>query len=112
MISDIEAANIARQYAEDPLLRNFPIPKIKLNDIELTIPVAVNDLSSTRKTLTAPSETRFSANTVFVTVETDKLQEKKSDSLLYIKLKLSEDALEWTTTEDEQGNKINKLTPY
>jgi len=43
------------------------------------------------------------------TIKSDKLKEKKSDTLLYIKLKITEESMEWQTIEDAEGNIISKL---
>ncbi|WP_046744057.1 hypothetical protein [Kordia zhangzhouensis] len=40
--SDIETLAIAQEYVENPLLRHFSVPNIRIKDLELTIPVAID----------------------------------------------------------------------
>lgn len=222
VIADVESANIAKMYAEDDILKHFSIPRMKIQDTELTIPIAIDELeSSVEKDYQPIDNTTFYAKTyaeiknvfkvssfsrelsaslrksiylqidslektiksgadiktsldafcetvsdiaietiisdkkgrvVFgealkyhkiddeqfkeklvtnlakylqseiksreitgkienakVTVESDKLKEKKPESLLYIKMKISEESMEWQTMEDADGNVISKL---
>jgi len=44
-----------------------------------------------------------------VTIESDKLKEKKPESLLYIKMRITEESMEWQTMEDAEGNVVSKL---
>jgi hypothetical protein len=44
VIADIESANIAKMYSEHKLLKHFSIPRMKIQDTEITIPVAVYEL--------------------------------------------------------------------
>ena len=43
MAADRESVRIARQYAEDDggLLRHFPVPRMRMPQLELTLPVVV-----------------------------------------------------------------------
>lgn len=222
VIADVESANIAKMYAEHDLLKHFSIPRMKIQDTEFTIPVAIDELEKSvetdyqpinnkhfytktyaeiknvfkvssfnreistalRKAIFAQIDTleksvksgadiRTSLNdfsesisdisikaiksdkqarAVFeralkfqdinddqireklvenlakylqpeikpremtgkienakVTVESDKLKDKKPDTLLYIKLKITEESMEWQTIEDAEGNIISKL---
>ncbi|MBV6439703.1 MAG: hypothetical protein EPGJADBJ_01354 [Saprospiraceae bacterium] len=47
-----------------------------------------------------------------VTVESDKLKERPSNSLLVLKMKISEEGMTWERIEDSEGNLITKLMPY
>jgi len=212
VIADIESANIAEMYAEHHLLKNFSIPRMKIMETELTIPVSIDDLDTvaqrdyqpidnkkfyakayveiknslkvsrfsrqTSKVLktsiyaeikileseikssdnikqslnnfsarlskasiksvikepkltnidTARAEKELTADltkylapqikprdisgnieNAKVTVESDKLKDKKPESLLYIKMKIKEESMEWHTMEDAEGNIISKL---
>lgn len=222
VIADVESANIAKMYAEHDLLKHFSIPRMKIQDTEFTIPVAIDELEKSvetdyqpidnkhfytktyaeiknvfkvssfnreistalRKAIFAQIDTleksvksgadiRTSLNDfsesisdisikaiksdkkerdVFeralkfhdinddqireklvenlakylqpeikpremtgkienakVTVESDKLKDKKPETLLYIKLKITEESMEWQTIEDAEGNIISKL---
>ena len=222
VIADVESANIAKMYAEHDLLKHFSIPRMKIQDTELTIPVAIDELEKSvetdyqpidnkrfytktyaeiknvfkvssfnrevstalRKAIFAQIDTleksvksgadiRTSLNdfsesiseisinaiksdkqerAVFekalkfhdinddqireklvenlakylqpeikpremtgkienakVTVESDKLKEKRPETLLYIKLRITEESMEWQTFEDAEGNIVSKL---
>ena len=212
VIADIESAKIAEMYAEHDLLKYFSIPRMKILETDLTIPVSIDDLQSataidyqpinnkdfyaktyaeikntlkvsrfTRKTsrplqqsiykeirkleedikgsdditksLSAFSK-RVSSSAIKlvvkeselsnidtdkirkaietdlvrylrpkiksrdvagsienanVTVESDKLKDKRPESLVYIKMKIKEESMEWQTMEDAEGNVIRKL---
>ena len=62
VLADLESAKIALAYADNDLLRHFSIPRFRIDDVELTVPVAVSELNITaardaepldRKTITA-----------------------------------------------------------
>jgi hypothetical protein len=40
--SDIETLVIAQEYVQNPMLKHFAVPNIRIKDMELTIPVAVD----------------------------------------------------------------------
>ena len=222
VIADVETANIAEMYAEHHLLKHFSIPRMKIQETELTIPVSIDELESVmekdyqpidntkfyaqtyaeiksvfkvssfdRETSTAlrkaiyaeidglekeikssgditaslsnfsqkvsgmsvetikkdtkgssvfkaalkeeniePSQIREILNAKLntylrpkiksreitgkienakVTVESDKLKDKRPESLLYIKMKITEESMEWQTMEDADGNIVKKL---
>lgn len=44
MQADVEAVRIAELYAEHPLLRTMPVPRFRLPEVELDIPVVINEL--------------------------------------------------------------------
>ncbi len=44
MHADIEAVRVAELYADHPLLRNMPVPRFRLPDVEFDVPVVVTDL--------------------------------------------------------------------
>ena len=221
-IADVESVNIAKMYAENDLLKHFSIPRMKIQDTELTIPVAIDELESSvekdyqpidnksfyartyteiknvfqvtsfsraistslrkeiyshivaleksiksgatiktsldgfsetvsdvalemiikdKKGRTAFDETLSARNidddqvkeilvanltkylqaeikprqvtgkieNALVTVDTDKLKDKKPESLLYIKMRITEESMEWQTMEDADGNIVTKL---
>lgn len=220
VLADLESARIAEVYAANNLLKHFSIPRMKIQDVELTIPVAIDgtvtemvkeekpvnltrftsaayrdilsvlnvtslpaDVSAaTRSEISAHAKTmaekitkenadsllrefvqaivkyigkhidqlikdkkvdiqavgdkdsvlkkletslaaNLKAEIVFkpageilrhldVVVETNKLKEKKPESLIQIKMKISEEGMEWVTMEDAEGNIVHKLMPY
>lgn len=222
VIADVETANIAEMYAEHHLLKHFSIPRMKIIDTELTIPISIDQLDNAmekdyqpidnknfyaqtyaeiknvfkvssfdratstilrkaiyseidalEKDIKSSGDIQTSLNSfsqkvsdisvetikkdtkgssVFksafkeeniepsqiremldvnlktylrpkiksreitgkienaqVTVESDKLKDKKPESLLYIKMKISEESMEWQTIEDANGNIVKKL---
>lgn len=222
VIADVESANIAKMYAEDELLKHFSIPRMKIDDTELTIPIAIDELEMTvekdyqpidntsfyaiayaeiknvfkvssfnreistslrkslylqidslEKSIKSGAEIKISLDgfsetvsdiaietiirdkkgrVIFdetlknnnindeqikeklminlvkqlqpaikkravagkidsakVTVESDKLREKKPETLLYIKMKITEESMEWQMMEDADGNIVSKL---
>lgn len=44
-LADIDAANVALAYAEDELLKNFPVPHFRMSKVELKVPVAIGQLA-------------------------------------------------------------------
>jgi hypothetical protein len=42
--ADIESARIAQLYANDPILKHFSVPRMKILETELTIPIAIESL--------------------------------------------------------------------
>jgi hypothetical protein len=41
--SDLQTITIAKEYAKDNLLQNFAIPRLRIENVELTIPIAIED---------------------------------------------------------------------
>ncbi len=223
VIADVETANIAKMYVEHDLLKHFSIPRMKIQDTELTIPIAIDELDtvvekdyqpidnkrfytktyneiknvfqvssfnrevsgplrkeiyqkidslekalkggesiqvslesfteevsnvtidiiaqnkkerevfekaleynkanngvqikeSLRTALIAylkpeikPREVTGRIEDAQITVESDKLKEKRPESLVYIKMKITEESMEWQTMEDADGNIVAKL---
>lgn len=207
MMSDIQSVKVAKEYAKDDLLKNFAVPRMRIEEVELTIPVALEtfeakteisyepidnrkfnslvykevvnsigvsklpeDLSrklvseiaeKTRKleqdirilktldplkpyvgsvlkslmeksdyvkiseseidlekvqsgiTDVLSNEIKLSEKRVLenlnVIVESDKLRERKPENLLYIKIKISEEGMEWHRVETGTGKIENKL---
>ena len=47
--ADLETAKIAELYAEHRLLRHFSVPRMKLRDVELTIPIAIDEVEESQR---------------------------------------------------------------
>lgn len=62
--ADLESARIAELYAKDPILKHFSVPRMKILDTELTIPVAVDSLDESEETEYDPIDN----NKVFASV--------------------------------------------
>jgi hypothetical protein len=45
VIADVQTVQVAEQYAKHDLLKHFSVPRMRISDIELTIPVAIEGLS-------------------------------------------------------------------
>lgn len=44
ILADFESARIAKIYAQDDILKTFPVPHFRLPDVELNIPIAIDQL--------------------------------------------------------------------
>jgi len=42
VMADIESARIAQAYASDNILKHFPVPRFRAQDVELDIPIAID----------------------------------------------------------------------
>lgn len=45
--ADLEAVRVAELYASHPLLKHLPVPHFRLPEVELNVPVVVNDAETT-----------------------------------------------------------------
>lgn len=45
VMADVQTVQVAEQYAKHDLLKHFAVPRMRIGDIELTIPVAIEGLS-------------------------------------------------------------------
>lgn len=211
VMSDIQTVTVAEEYAKHHLLQHFSIPRMRIDDIEMTIPIALEELEEKTVTRYEPLNTdkftalafqemqtsagmpkltvelskqiqsevarqvkildqsiqlvnnlaplrQFTKNMAFyfiekfvttgkdikrkvdpelmmaslekvltpeikavtqhkalenlnVIVEAHKLREQKPENLIYIKLKISEDGMEWNRTENSKGEIERKLLP-
>lgn len=211
VMSDIQSVKIAEEYAKHPLLKNFAVPRMRIGEVELTIPVALETLEEKIETSYEPIDNKKFNSLVYkelvnsigvsklpdeishnlvseiakktqkleqdiritknldplkpyvssvlkslavqpdsikilrqkkidlekvksditnvlskeikvtsekkilenlnVIAEADKLRERKPENLLYIKMKISEDGMEWHKIETSKGKIENKLLP-
>ncbi|MAR01745.1 MAG: hypothetical protein CMI00_14555 [Oceanospirillaceae bacterium] len=51
VMADIQTVKVAEDYAKHDLLKHFSIPRMRIDDVEITIPVAID---SAEETLTEP----------------------------------------------------------
>ena len=56
--ADLQAVRAAESYAKHELLEHFPVPRMRLKDVEMTIPVAVNVGRTQKKTNLEPLDNR------------------------------------------------------
>jgi len=54
-LADVESARLALLYAEDSILKHFSIPRMKIEDVELTIPIAIDDMELEKIERTKPA---------------------------------------------------------
>lgn len=46
VMADMQTVEVAEQYARHDLLRHFAVPRMRIGDVQLTIPVAIDRLSA------------------------------------------------------------------
>jgi len=57
-MSDIQTVKVAEAYAKHNLLKHFSIPRMKIDDIEMTIPVALDELNEKIETVYEPIDNK------------------------------------------------------
>jgi hypothetical protein len=68
VLADIESANIAEQYAQHNLLKHFSIPRMKMQNVEFTIPIAIENVETSE-----PKDYQPIDNKTFVSQAYDEL---------------------------------------
>jgi hypothetical protein len=58
VLADIESASIAEQYAQHRLLKHFSIPRMKMQNVEFTIPIAIENVETSEPTDYQPIDNR------------------------------------------------------
>lgn len=53
--ADTFSANVARLYLENDMLRHFPVPRMRIGDVEMDVPVAVNSAGSKTIVINKPN---------------------------------------------------------
>jgi len=81
--SDIETLAIAQEYVENPMLRHFSVPNIRIKDMELTIPVAVDATQTVTREYTA-REIQTVYEEAFFKVNKDFFPNQTADQLQYL----------------------------
>lgn len=94
--SDLQSVRIAQQYAKDNLLQHFAVPRMRIENVELTIPIAIDEFETknVNSTLEPINNATFSSITyqqILKSIAVDKLpsdisRELKSKISDYIKL--------------------------
>lgn len=56
--ADLQAVRVAEEYAKHSLLEHFPVPRMRLKDVEMTIPVAINPNQLQQSTNFEPIDNR------------------------------------------------------
>ena len=55
VMADLQSVEVAEQYAKHDLLRHFAVPRMRIGDIELTIPVGLEGVGSRTELQLAPN---------------------------------------------------------
>lgn len=214
VMSDVQTVRVAEEYAKHDLLKHFSVPRMRIDDIEMTIPIALDEFSEKTETVYEPIDNQRFNSVVYkelinhlgltklpltvsknirsriaeqtqqleqslritkdltvlssytkdltlmilnlekeipkiseevirkrkieempqqlekvlmqeikitnqkkniedlhVIVEAHKLKEQKPESIIYIKLKISEEGMEWNKAENQEGKIESKLLP-
>lgn len=53
--ADTFSTNVARLYLENDMLRHFPVPRMRIGDVEMDVPVAVNSAGSKTTIINKPN---------------------------------------------------------
>lgn len=62
VMADVQTVKVAEQYAKHDLLKHFAVPRMRVGDVELTIPVALDALTERTETEYQPIDnTRFNS---------------------------------------------------
>ncbi|PTX64021.1 hypothetical protein C8N46_101631 [Kordia periserrulae] len=81
--SDIETLAIAQEYVENPMLKHFAVPNIRIKDMQLTIPVAVDTTQTVARSYTE-SEVQKVYEDAFTKVTTDSLADRADEHNAYL----------------------------
>ena len=81
--SDIETLAIAQEYVQNPMLKHFSVPNIRIRDMELTIPVAVDATQTVTREYTQ-REIQNVYEAAFFKVNTDLFPNQTEDQVAYL----------------------------
>ena len=81
-------------------------PKIKIDVKELT-----NNLNKILSTEIKQIKTEGNIENLNVIIEAHRLREQKSENIIFIKMKISEDGMEWHRSENREGVSETRLLP-
>lgn len=59
--ADSQSAEIARHYHEDDILRSFSVPRMRIGDIDIDVPYAIDYLNTTGDSITPDEDKTFEA---------------------------------------------------
>lgn len=121
VLSDIKSVEVAQKYAEHDLLKHYSIPKMKIDDVEFSVPIAIapnQDNSKVSKNITANIISDFN-----IIVYASIIEEYKSPRLTAREIRLVNERIneEITLLKDELNrtknlqalsNFVNRLTEY
>ncbi|MFK7750082.1 MAG: hypothetical protein AB8B65_16945 [Kordia sp.] len=81
--SDIETLAIAQEYVQNPMLKHFSVPNIRIRDMELTIPVAVDATQTITREYTQ-REIQNVYEAAFFKVNADLFPNQTADQVAYL----------------------------
>jgi hypothetical protein len=62
VLSDLQTVKVAEEYAKHKLLKHFSVPRMRIDDVEMTIPIAMDELNQTAEKGIEPiDKSRFNA---------------------------------------------------
>ncbi|PHN07807.1 hypothetical protein [Flavilitoribacter nigricans] len=93
VLADLESANIAREYAADEILKHFSVPRFRMDDVTLHIPMAIDQLGKKLANDQSPLDQEKIEQLVFRTFQelapVDKMDERHKIALeRYLQLQL------------------------
>ncbi|MFV0565186.1 MAG: hypothetical protein ACK5NB_05040 [Flavobacteriaceae bacterium] len=106
-MADLESARIAEAYASNAILKNFSVPRFKATNIELDIPVAIDELEEVEEKNYQPIDNKsfntYAYNVFKDVLKVDSFNRKQSD-LLRKKIATDTDTLEKNLKAKEDIN--------
>ncbi len=62
IMSDLQTVKVAEEYLKHNLLKHFSVPRMRIDDVEMTIPVAIDEISEKTETEYEPIDnTKFNS---------------------------------------------------
>lgn len=90
--SDLQSVRIAQQYAKDNLLQHFAVPRMRIENVELTIPIAIDEFEPKKEnnTLEPINNTTFSSSTYKQILQSISVDSLPSELSKEVKSKISD----------------------
>lgn len=112
-MADVESAKIAEAYAANSILKNFSVPRFKASNIELDIPIAIDELNEVEEKNYQPIDNKsfnsYAYNVFKDVLKVDSFGRKQSD-LLRKRIAADTDVLEKDLKAKEDIQKsLNKF---
>lgn len=96
-------------HAKELVQKNDVVPKANLEKIDFE-EMAKKLVSTLAKEIKVSNENQV-IDRLHLIVEASKLREQKPENLIYIKLKITEDGMEWNKSETKDGQIESRLIP-
>ena len=122
--ADIEAVRVAEVYSSHPLLRNFPVPRIRFSNVDMSVPVVISEVEDEEqetssvdkvdsRTLTTVTEKIVTSELIKYTVRLNtrdasllrRALKAKSDDMAYLR----ENAISMKTISKDISKEIIKV---